>query len=283
MKILVTGATGFIGNHVIEYLLSKKYSVIATSRNQDKASQKKWFSKVNYISFDIENFPKNLNLFQYFGEPDVLIHLAWDGLPNFLDTVHIDKNLFSHYEFIKNFVENGGKNILITGTCLEYGMQSGELSEDLIPQPDCAYAVAKDSLRRFVTELQKKHKSFTFQWVRLFYMYGEGQYDKAILPQLENAVKKGEKSFNMSGGEQLRDYLPIEKVAENISKIALQNKIQGIINCCSGSPISIRKFIEDFILENAYKISLNLGFYSYPTYEPMAFWGDKSKFDSIFL
>lgn len=79
----------------------------------------------------------------------------------------------------------------------------------------------------------------------------------------------------------LGDYLPIEKVAENISEIALQNKIQGIINCCSGSPISIRKFIEDFILANSYNISLNLGFYPYPNYEPMAFWGEIYKLKKV--
>ena len=281
MKVLVTGASGFVGHHVVQYLLAQNHTVVATSRDEVKVQQKAWYEKVKYIPFDIANFSTNTNLFTHFGEPDVLIHLAWDGLPNFLDTIHIDKNLFSHYQFLKNYVESGGNHILITGTCLEYGMQSGSLDEDLIPLPDCAYAVAKDSLRRFIVELQKKHTALTFQWMRLFYMYGEGQYSKAILPQLEVAVKKGDTVFNMSGGEQLRDYLPIDKVAEYISKVALQKDIAGIINCCNGTPISVRKFVEDFIKINNYVIDLNLGYYPYPTYEPMAFWGDKNKLDLI--
>jgi dTDP-6-deoxy-L-talose 4-dehydrogenase (NAD+) len=85
----------------------------------------------------------------------------------------------------------------------------------------------------------------------------------------------------MSAGEQLRDYLPIEKVAEYISKIALQNNITGIINCCSGNPISIRKLVEDYIKIKNYNINLNLGYFNYPFYEPMAFWGDNKKINLL--
>jgi dTDP-6-deoxy-L-talose 4-dehydrogenase (NAD+) len=85
----------------------------------------------------------------------------------------------------------------------------------------------------------------------------------------------------MSGGEQLRDYLHVTKVAEYISKVALQKDITGIINCCSGTPISIRKFVENFIKFNNYNIDLNLGYYPYSTYEPLAFWGDCSKINLI--
>ncbi len=78
----------------------------------------------------------------------------------------------------------------------------------------------------------------------------------------------------MSGGEQLRDYLPVEKVAEYIVRTALQNDVTGVINCCSGKPVSVRKLIEDYLEEKKKNIRLNLGYYPYPDYEPMAFWGD---------
>lgn len=87
--------------------------------------------------------------------------------------------------------------------------------------------------------------------------------------------------FNMSGREQLRDYLPVEKVAERIVKISLQNTINGIINCCSGEPISIRKLVEDHIKKRSKSIKLNLGYYPYPDYVSMAFWGDRSKLEQI--
>ena len=94
-------------------------------------------------------------------------------------------------------------------------------------------------------------------------------------------MNRGDEVFNMSAGEQLRDYLPVEKVAEYIVKVATQNKVSGIINCCSGSPISIRKLVEDYLRINKKTIELNLGYFSYPPYEPMAFWGDTSKLEKI--
>jgi len=112
-------------------------------------------------------------------------------------------------------------------------------------------------------------------------MYGEGQSEKSLLSQLETAIKKGEKRFNMSGGEQLRDYLPVEKVAEYIVAIALQDKVKGIINCCSGKPLSVRKLVEKYLEEKGYCIELNLGYYPYPDYEPMEFWGNNTKLQSV--
>ena len=112
-------------------------------------------------------------------------------------------------------------------------------------------------------------------------MYGEGQNPNSLLSQLESALQRGDAIFNMSGGEQLRDYLPIETVAENIVKIAFQNKVNRIINCCSGVPIKVKTFVENYLEKNKKKINLNLGYYPYPDYEAMAFWGDNKKLKTV--
>ncbi|RYF77790.1 MAG: NAD-dependent epimerase/dehydratase family protein, partial [Cytophagaceae bacterium] len=122
---------------------------------------------------------------------------------------------------------------------------------------------------------------FVFRWIRLFYMYGPGQSPNSILPLLERAVAAGELVFNMSGGEQLRDYLPVETVATYLSQILEQNRVTGIINCCSGQPISVRRLVEEHVQRLDANITLNLGHYPYPDYEPMAFWGDTKKLKSI--
>ncbi|MEA3386967.1 MAG: NAD(P)-dependent oxidoreductase [Patescibacteria group bacterium] len=133
MKILVTGATGFIGNHLINDLLkNKSIEIIATSRNIDKAKKFDWFDKVNYIPYDLNDFDKDNNLYELFTKPDKVIHLAWDGLPNYNDLIHIEQNLISNYRFIKSLIDCGLKDITITGTCFEYGMQNGCLSEAII-------------------------------------------------------------------------------------------------------------------------------------------------------
>ena len=176
-------------------------------------------------------------------------------------------------------VEHGLENCLVAGTCLEYGMQSGVLAESLDARPTTAYALAKDALRRFLEQL-RLNSPFNLWWVRLFYMHGEGQSPASIIPQLERAVASGAGSFPMSGGEQLRDYLPVDQVARYLVGIATQHRTQGIINCCSGVPISIRKLVENHLKVRGLEIELDLGRYPYPDYEPMAFWGDTRKLNS---
>lgn len=277
MKVLVTGATGFIGNHVINELLkSDGVHIITTSRDREKAKIFSWFDQVEYISYDFD-VVEDINLYKYFGKPDKVIHLAWGGLPNYNGLFHIEKNLLSHYSFVKNMIENGLKDITITGTCFEYGMVNGCLSEGMDTKPSNSYAIAKDSLRRFVVEL-KKNFDFDYRWIRLFYMYGEGQSSKSLLSLLDKAIENGDKEFNMSRGEQLRDFLHVSDVAKNILSISNQNIYTNeVINCCSGEPISIRRLVENYLQEKKYEMKLNLGFYPYPDYEPMAFWGDNLK------
>ena len=146
----------------------------------------------------------------------------------------------------------------------------------MITLPENPYGRAKDSLRKQL-ELLQVHYPFALKWTRLFYMYGKGQNPNSLLSQLDKALLAGEKVFNMSGGEQVRDYLPVDQVAENIVRIALQKKEEGIINNCSGLPITVRSFVENYLKKINKSMVLNFGYYPYPDYEPMKFWGDTSK------
>jgi len=279
-RVLVTGATGFIGHYVIEALLKAGHTVIATSSNEAKAKEKSWFQKVHYISFDLKQFEQNTNYQKYFDNPDTVIHLAWEGLPNYKATFHTEENLPRHFAFLKNLVMNGQKDITVTGTCFEYGMQQGCLSEAMEAEPANPYAIAKDTLRRQMQDLQTL-ADFQLKWVRLFYMWGAGQNPNSLLSQLDRALENGDTVFNMSGGEQVRDFLPVEKVAAYIVAIALQQKVSGIINCCSGRPVKVKDFVTDYLKAKGKTITLNLGYYSYPDFEPMEFWGDINKLKII--
>lgn len=279
-KILVTGATGFIGNYVIEELLKQGFQIIASSSKKEKAVQAAWFDKVTYIPFDLSSFDNNNNYCVFFDDPDAIIHLAWEGLPNYKSAFHTEENLPRHFAFIQNLVRNGLTDITITGTCFEYGMQEGCLTETMPAFPGNPYAAAKDTLRKKLQQLQSD-TSFHLKWVRLFYMYGPGQNPNSLLSQLDRALANGDESFNMSGGEQVRDYLPVQKVAEYIVKIALQNEITGVINCCSGRGIKVKDLVTNYLASKKASMKLNLGYYPYTDYEPMEFWGDDKKLRSV--
>jgi UDP-glucose 4-epimerase len=145
-------------------------------------------------------------------------------------------------------------------------------------RPTSPYGFAKDTLRRQI-EYLKSDQSFALTWARLFYLSGDGQAENSLLPQLKGAVERGDKVFNMSWGEQLRDYLPIAEVAKYLVSLAMGNRDNGIVNVCSGKSMSVRKLVEGWIEENGWSIDLNLGYYPYPDYEPMAFWGERHKLD----
>ena len=276
MKVAVTGATGFIGRHVLAELACHPVEVIAATRDAAKLADTA--KNVHVVELDLAN-PRPDD-YQRLHRPDVLIHLAWEGLPNYKSLHHFETELPRQYLFLKGLIKAGLPALLVTGTCLEYGMQSGALAEELTPLPSNPYGYAKDALRRQLEFLRGKHP-FALTWARLFYMYGEGQSKSALLPQLKEAIERGESSFNMSGGEQLRDYLPVDEVAAFLVTLALRQTDAGVVNICSGKPISLRNLVEVWLKDNGWTINLNLGHYPYPDYEPMVFWGDNEKLKKI--
>lgn len=280
MKIAVTGATGFIGRYVVNELLTRNQEVVIATSNPNFAAADFFDSKISVVHFDLSNPEKKINYYKAFNQPDILVHIAWQDLPNYNEAFHVDKNLPLHIHFLENIISNGLSQLVVTGTCMEYGLQSGELSEELEARPVNYYAKAKNDLRIFLQYLQALIP-YTLQWLRLFYTYGEGQNSKAILSQLQNAITKGDKEFNMSAGNQLRDYLPVEKTAEYICDIALQQKVAGIINCCSAQPITINSLVDNYLTTHKASIILNKGFYPYPKDEPLNFWGNNDKLKSI--
>jgi dTDP-6-deoxy-L-talose 4-dehydrogenase (NAD+) len=270
MRVMVTGGTGFVGRHVVNALLAKGHSVIAIARDVERARELPWIDHVEFIRCDLhENFA---SLLQPACLPEAIVHLAWPGLPNYREFFHINKNLPADIAFLEAAVKAGVPHLVVAGTCLEYGMQYGPLTEEMETRPTTPYGFAKDSLRKSLQLLQKE-RPFTLQWMRLFYMHGEGQNRNSLMAQLDRAIDERHAVFNMSAGDQLRDYLPIQKVADKFS-IALENpQCQGVINCCSGIPVSVIDLVLQRCREKSSDIQINRGYYPYPDYEPLAFWG----------
>ncbi len=272
MNVAVTGAAGFVGRHVVAQLEQRGSSPTLVCRPGSAMPDR--LSGHRVVPMDIADAPTDA--YDRLGRPQVLIHLAWGGLPNYSSPHHLGQELPAHRSFLEGLLNAGLAALTVSGSCLEYGMQSGALREEMPTAPVTAYGKAKDALRTEL-EQQRGRRPFNLTWARLFYLHGEGQAPGSLLPQLEAAIARGDRTFDMSGGEQLRDYLPVEEAAGYLVELALNGRDNGIVNVCSGRPIAVRGLVEGVVAKHGSSIELNLGCFPYPDYEPMAFWGDRTK------
>ncbi|MDC1008433.1 NAD(P)-dependent oxidoreductase [Gammaproteobacteria bacterium] len=265
--IVVTGGTGFLGRHVVETFLNEGFEVTALVRNKSKAKDVKQLKKANIESCEI--YQKNLTY--SFPPQSTLIHCAWADVQDSLSSKHLSQHLNDNYQFLSNVINQKKiKKIIVSGTCYEYGLQYGPMLSSTPTRPNTPYAKAKVELHKKLLKLQSRSE-FILIWARLFYMYGEGQDEKSIIPLFEKALKNSEKVFNMSYGEQLLDYLPVHQAAKQISSLIEKNS--GTYNICSGSPISLRRLLEDKMKKMNKKIELHTGYFPYRAEDSIAIWG----------
>ncbi len=277
--IAISGATGFIGREVTAALLRDGHRVTAVVRPESRNNAVSLLgASVAVAEVDLANPGSDLHL--QLGAPDRFLHLAWGSLTDFNSMDHIAVELPLHLAFLTALIKSGMPRLTVVGTCLEYGLQSGALHEGLPTSPVTPYGLAKDSLRRSL-ELLQKSTPFDLAWARLFYVYSDKAVRRTLLTQLTEAVARGDASFAMSSGEQLRDYLPAEDQAALIARLATAQGNSGIVNICNGMPISVRRLVEGWITARGWNIALDLGKYPIPAYEPLAFWGDRSKLDRL--
>lgn len=275
MRIAVIGASGFLGRHVLAALAEREIETLATSRTGAVGHAR---PGQRTVALDCDAPPADP--FEALGRPDAVIHLAWGGLPNYRSLHHFESELPTQYRFLAALVRGGLRRLVVTGTCFEYGMASGALDEVLQPAPENPYGFAKNTLHQQLAFLRAE-TGVSLVWARLFYLYGEGQSSRSLYSQLRAAVAAGERHFPMSGGEQLRDFLEVSEAARVLTVLALHDCDVGAINVCSGRPVSVRGLVERWISENGWDITLELGRYPYPDYEPLAFWGVREKLDRI--
>ncbi len=272
--VAVTGASGFVGRHVLAALARRPVEIIALSRRSGHPP----LPAAAWKEMDIADL--RADPFEAMGRPDVLIHLAWDGLPNYRSPDHDETELPRQHDFLKRAVQGGLSSLFCAGTCFEYGLQSGALSEDTPCLPSNPYGRAKHALQQQL-EMLRQSMPFEMTWARLFYTYGPGQNPKSLWPQFHEAHRRGASVFDMSGGAQIRDFLAIETLAELIATLALDHPGAGVVNLCSGDPVTVRDIVTRWAAELNWNVRLNLGHYPYADYEPMEFWGDNSKLRGI--
>lgn len=209
-------------------------------------------------------------------QPTHAILLSWPGLPNYQEPFHVTRNLPACIELIEQLAAAGLQRLVIAGTCYEYGLQNGPLKEDQLTDPVNCYAIAKDSLRRVIAS-RYSQQDLQWCWARIFYPFGNGQNPNSLLPSLQRAIDQGDPVFAMSSGRQVRDFVPVDQVAQLLLRLATHPRAQGIYNCGSGHPVSLRELAEERIVGSLSSMSLELGVYPDRIDEPLAFWADATK------
>lgn len=272
MKVLVTGAGGYIGRHVVKNLLDKGHEVLASDFSFKGIDERATF-------IDEPIFSGEKDIFRRLGCPDVLIHMAWrDG---FIHNSHAHMaDLSAHVTFLENMIDGGLKYLTVMGTMHEVGYHEGAIDENTPCNPMSMYGIAKNALRQTLM-LFCKDKDVNLHWLRAYYIYGDDLRGSSIFAKISQAVIDGKKTFPFTTGKNKYDFIHIDTLAEYIVEASIQNEINGIINVSTGNPIPLGEQIEKYIADNKFDIKLDYGAFPDRPYDSPAVWGDNSKIKQI--
>lgn len=271
-KILVTGAGGYIGSHVVETLIEMGYDVIAID-----LSDKNIPPAAKFLNVDI--FSESENLYEELECPDRIVHLAWlDGFVHNSNR-HIEY-LPKHYKFISAMVDKGVKSISVMGSMHEVGFFEGAIDENTPTNPSSLYGISKNALRQSLKTLNLS-KNFTFHWLRGYYILGDDTRNNSIFTKILQKANAGEKEFPFTTGVNQYDFIDINDLALEISMAAVQDEVCGEINCCTGKPVALKDKVEEFISEKNLDITLKYGVFPERPYDSKIIYGDNKKIKQI--
>jgi UDP-glucose 4-epimerase len=226
VKILVTGATGFIGRHLVPVLQNENFDLAILARSSSTG-----FSNIKTIEGSLTNLDAFKNKVKEFN-PDVCVNLAWQGIPDYSHKIS-KKNLDQTIGLIDFLLdETSCRKIIMSGSCFEYGKAVGEVSENTAEENILPFAWAKNSIKNYLA-LRSLEKGTSWVWMRLFYVFGPGQRSNSLIPSLVSAARQRQPSpirnpFNAN------DFVYVDDVATAIKTAAIQNIESGIYNIASG-------------------------------------------------
>ena len=276
MKVALTGGSGFIGQHVRKLLAKSDHDVLLVVRKQAKIGE--LGANEKFVIADISE--DRDDWFDYLNRPDVLLHLAWGGLPNYLDNYHVEVELPLQSQFLSKVVSSGLPKLVVTGTCYEYGLTSGALVESQETNPNTPYGFAKDRLRKSLLDLRSE-ANFELTWARIFYPYGDGQSELSIHSQLRSATLNGDQQFKMGSGKQVLDFISVERVASVLVSLATRCAGAGIVNIGSGKPQSVLDFVQSQIRALGAQLEPLIDAIPDRNFESQSFWADLKKLDAV--
>jgi nucleoside-diphosphate-sugar epimerase len=235
MKVLLTGARGFIGRHVVNQLKSRDIEVVTVGRESKRPSNQ-------HLSIDLLAKPDWEPILNSC-KPTHLIHLAWyTEHGKYWDSKENLAWIDGSYHLLNAFFNSGGEHAFVAGTCAEYDWRYGYCDEEFTPcNPTTLYGIAKDATRRICQTLALNYGSH-LAWGRIFFPYGPGEGERRLIPSLIRAFRQEIPYFGVNGNF-VRDLIHVCDLAEAICNISSQS-YEGIVNLCSGVPVCLREVVE---------------------------------------
>lgn len=270
MKVVVTGASGYIGRHVVDALIKMHHEVIAVDMINKGINTDATFLSLDIFSDDIYN---------KLGRPDACIHMAWKDGFNHASDAHMGM-LSKHYAFIKNMIDGGVKYLSVMGTMHEIGYYEGCVDENTPTNPLSMYGIAKNALREASLLLAEKSDT-SLMWLRAYYILGDDSNNNSIFSKITQMEHEGKESFPFVSGKNKYDFINVDELAKQIATASTQSEITGIINCCSGKAVSLADKVNEFIEKNHYSIRPDYGKFPERPYDSPAIWGDNTKINKI--
>lgn len=236
-RILLTGATGLIGRHCIPALLDRGFAIHAVSSHQNTLGD----LKVHWHQGSLLD-PKQIEGILSSVEPSHLLHLAWYTNPkDYRNSAENLRWIRASLNLIKAFEKNNGKRLVIAGTCAEYDWRFGYCSEAVTPlAPVNLYSICKHSLQLIMTSFSEQ-ADLSAAWGRVFNLFGPHEHPDRLIPYVIRSLLH-EKEALCPSGDQLRDYLYVQDVADAFAAL-LDSDVAGPVNIGSGNPVILRNLI----------------------------------------
>ncbi len=255
--VVLTGATGFVGRQVLRALSERGVRVrvvVREGKEAQLAALEAIESVVSTPDLFVENTDWWVNVFKGM---DTVIHIAWyTEHGKYLQSAKNLDCLMGTLHIAKGAAQAKVRRFIGIGTCFEYDLTGGLLSVTTPLQPLTPYAGAKAAAFMALSHWFAE-QGVEFSWCRLFYLYGEGEDARRLVPYLRNKLETGEPA-ELTSGNQVRDFLDVREAGIAIAEKAL-GKEQGAVNICSGVPITIRQLAENIADEYGRRDLLKFG------------------------